>query len=397
MSMKRKLLKLTFALFATMVCSSVNATTTSGTWGDNITWTLDNGVLTLSGTGAMYDTESWEREDYPWEVYDNEITSVVIEEGISSIATCAFESYFSLTSVSLPSSVTTIGWQAFYDCTYLASVNIPEGVTTLKGGSFSLTGLTTITIPSSVTNIGDDTAGAAFSGTNFTDIYCFASTTVVWGNASGEFPDGASFHVADNQSTWEGIINNVTVKADLTAIGSTNVGHNYWATYYNATNNYLADANTTVYKASLTGTTITLTAIPDKIINAGQAVILKSTSTPGLVPSASASATSYTDNELHGSDGTDVSDGTFYALAYQNSVLGFYKVNSGITIPAGKAYLKSADGARGFYGIDDDGTTAIKNMKVGKEDNIYYDLQGRRVLYPKKGLYILNGRKVIIK
>ncbi|MBQ8456362.1 MAG: hypothetical protein IJ540_01990 [Prevotella sp.] len=44
-----------------------------------------------------------------------------------------------------------------------------------------------------------------------------------------------------------------------------------------------------------------------------------------------------------------------------------------------------------------DGTTGIKNLKVGVENNVYYDLQGRRVLYPKKGIYILNGKKVIIK
>ena len=44
-----------------------------------------------------------------------------------------------------------------------------------------------------------------------------------------------------------------------------------------------------------------------------------------------------------------------------------------------------------------DGTTGIKNLKVGVQDNVYYDLQGRRVLYPKKGIYIQNGKKVIIK
>lgn len=48
-------------------------------------------------------------------------------------------------------------------------------------------------------------------------------------------------------------------------------------------------------------------------------------------------------------------------------------------------------------GFDDEEVTAIKNIKVGADDNIYYDLQGRRILYPKKGLYIVNGKKVIIK
>lgn len=45
-----------------------------------------------------------------------------------------------------------------------------------------------------------------------------------------------------------------------------------------------------------------------------------------------------------------------------------------------------------------DGTTGISNVQSSKfNDQSYYDLQGRRVLYPKKGLYILNGKKVIIK
>lgn len=49
-------------------------------------------------------------------------------------------------------------------------------------------------------------------------------------------------------------------------------------------------------------------------------------------------------------------------------------------------------------GTDEDNViTGISNIKVGTDDNTYYDLQGRRVLYPKKGLYILNGKKVIIK
>lgn len=47
--------------------------------------------------------------------------------------------------------------------------------------------------------------------------------------------------------------------------------------------------------------------------------------------------------------------------------------------------------------VTDDEVTAIKNIKVGTENNVYYDLSGRRVLYPKKGIYIVNGKKVILK
>ncbi len=79
----------------------------------------------------------------------------------------------------------------------------------------------------------------------------------------------------------------------------------------------------------------------------------------------------------------------------------FYHVSPAGPVAAGKAYLHLTDApatARGYLDIVfGDDATAIKNIKVGKEDNIYYDLQGRRVLYPTKGLYIVNGKKVILK
>ncbi len=70
-----------------------------------------------------------------------------------------------------------------------------------------------------------------------------------------------------------------------------------------------------------------------------------------------------------------------------------------VTVNIFRAYMKASGGASSnTLAIDwGDGTTSIKNMKVGSDDNIYYDLQGRRVLYPQKGVYILNGKKVVIK
>ncbi len=89
---------------------------------------------------------------------------------------------------------------------------------------------------------------------------------------------------------------------------------------------------------------------------------------------------------------------TYYVLTYEDGDAQFKKLTSAVAVPAGKAYLDFAEAIEArSLDIDGDGTTAIKNMKVGTEDNIYYDLQGRRVLYPKKGLYIVNGKKVIIK
>lgn len=70
------------------------------------------------------------------------------------------------------------------------------------------------------------------------------------------------------------------------------------------------------------------------------------------------------------------------------------------TLGANKAYLSISGGPKpaGARGLSiDDEVTAIKNIKVGTEDNVYYDLNGRRVLYPTKGLYIVNGKKIVVK
>ena len=76
-------------------------------------------------------------------------------------------------------------------------------------------------------------------------------------------------------------------------------------------------------------------------------------------------------------------------------------IDKSVTVKTFRAYMTADAGAGSFSNTLDidwgDGTTSIKNMKVGTDNNIYYDLQGRRVLYPQKGVYILNGKKIVIK
>ena len=89
-------------------------------------------------------------------------------------------------------------------------------------------------------------------------------------------------------------------------------------------------------------------------------------------------------------------DGTTnYILNIVNDKLGFYKANNK-KVAAGKAYLKAGvDESRSFIGVDD--MTGIESIAATVSDGQYYDLQGRRVAQPQKGLYIVNGKKVIIK
>ena len=114
-----------------------------------------------------------------------------------------------------------------------------------------------------------------------------------------------------------------------------------------------------------------------------------------------ASATSVGTNKLRVSDGTAMNTDQYdvYALAKKEKGVGFYKLGDDVTVPAGKCYIsvsKATPSTREFLSIGDD-ATGIKAVEGVTERGVVYDLQGRRVAQPTRGLYIENGKKVIIK
>ncbi len=139
---------------------------TSGTCGDDLTWTFDEstGELVISGTGDMYDFGYGES---PWYDYRSSIKTVIISDGVTSIGDYAFDNCYNLTSIIIPDGVTSIGDHAFDNCYNLTSITIPEGVTSIGYGAFSsCDNLTSITIPDSVKSIGSyafDSCGSLVS------------------------------------------------------------------------------------------------------------------------------------------------------------------------------------------------------------------------------------------
>ena len=125
---------------------------TSGTWG-NLSWTLDgNGLLTISGVGAMADLD-YKAPD-AWLAHKDAIVSVEIKSGVTGIGSGAFYSCGALKSVTIPKGVTSIGSSAFGRCAALENVTIPEGVTSIGHDAFyECRGLKSIRIPGSVTEI----------------------------------------------------------------------------------------------------------------------------------------------------------------------------------------------------------------------------------------------------
>ena len=88
-----------------------------------------------------------------------------------------------------------------------------------------------------------------------------------------------------------------------------------------------------------------------------------------------------------------------YVLAYKDENRGFFPAEADLVIPAGKAYLRiGGSGARSFLPLNNEttgiGALLMNNEKVKKE---IFSLSGQRVSQPKKGLYIIGGRKVVVK
>lgn len=157
------------------------------------TVTLNNGTLTVSGNGAMDD---YPNIDQPWYGNKGDITSVVVESG-----------------------VTSVGMYAFYSCSTMTSVTLPEGLTAIGPYAFSnCSSLTSVTIPSTVTSIADY---AFMFSSAISDVNLYANPdNLTWGDTSMDFKSGKATqcHVlAEHLSTYQNNFSsfNVTFVGDL--------------------------------------------------------------------------------------------------------------------------------------------------------------------------------------
>ena len=135
--MKKRILCMTLAVF--MMLSVISNFTFAavifggncGKDGNNVTWSYDNKncELILNGTGAMANYAYSDSTYAPWRKYKDNIKSVSISNGITSIGEYAFFEFSSMTSISIPDSVTYIGKDAFKLCTALTSFTAPKNIT----------------------------------------------------------------------------------------------------------------------------------------------------------------------------------------------------------------------------------------------------------------------------
>jgi len=135
-------------------------------------------------------------------------------------------------------------------------------------------------------------------------------------------------------------------------------------------------------------------------VPAGTPLMLIGTANTEYTVPVTATATAPATNMFFAGDGTTVFDGsTFDYILYSDGL--FYQIGSG-TVATTKAYLHcntdpTTSGSRALAISFGNETTGISNVNANVKENSYYDLQGRSVAQPQKGLYIVNGKKVIIK
>ena len=209
-------------------------------------------------------------------------------------------------------------------------------------------------------------------------------------------PTASANHIVFQIGKYVGTVSLKKIEV-LEGVRSVKVGADGYATFSADKAINVEGSGVTAYAAKVSGPNLVLTPVTEIPANTG--VIIEAAEGSYDVPVIE-SAAAIADNDLKVSNGSIIGNSsTIYALANRSHGVGFYRVKTGVTIPAGKVYLDtSTPGAPDFLGFDGGETTSISELNVkGQTDGEFYNLAGQRVAQPTKGLYIVNGKKVVIK
>ena len=237
-------------------------------------------------------------------------------------------------------------------------------------------------------NFGDQSFSYTATTVNLTESTSAESYTI-------SSPTDLTFSVADNGHLDYLIIEQTGVTKTITSAG--------WATYCSP---YALDFSSSIdnlTKAYLvtgaTGNTLNLAEITGTVPeNTG---ILLEGEGPVTIPVVASSSTDVSANKLVGktAEYNLAAEGGYVLMGSPR--VGFYKNNNAFTVGANTAYLPSnfaGGSARSFFSFDDD-ATGVQNLTpaLSEGEGVVYNLRGQRVAQPTKGLYIVNGKKVVIK
>src|SRR5574344_106148 len=383
------------------------------------------------------------------------LKSITIPDGCLSIVGGAFYGCTNLTSVTMPNSITSIkggaprsGGGAFQGCTVLTSITFPYTLTTLEINSFKdCTGLTNIDIPSSITTIRylvfDGCTNIKKAILRITSAPKGGPQSTTFGTTSNVYllddkyepflaaaqptnPEGPTvFYYLSNNNRLYKYFNTPQVETKWGMQTSTSEAKGLMksgsTTYYYRTacrnSAFIVPEGVTAYKASISSDKkhIVLTeetstdADGNKVVPANRGVVIRTTSPTTLYDfletKATVTSSDNTDNVLVGltATPTTLTANNYLTLGYETTSrkLGFWIHTIANNIASGSAYIPLTSfpaGAKGLsFDYSDNTPDGISSATTdnAQDSKYYYDLQGRIVKNPTKGIYIHNGKKVI--
>lgn len=154
--MKKRLLSILLVLLTALTLLPLGALADDNNkCGENLTWKFADGILTISGTGEMYDYSS--ADPAPWSAKNSDICEITVGDGVTSIGDNAFHSCKELSMVTFMGGLTRIGSGAFAGCEALRDFDFPYSLETIGANAFSnCNNLIDVTIPDSVQSIGSE-------------------------------------------------------------------------------------------------------------------------------------------------------------------------------------------------------------------------------------------------
>lgn len=204
---------------------------------------------------------------------------------------------------------------------------------------------------------------------------------------------------AGNAGSSPKVLDYIIIKQEAVTVSVSNAGYATYATNYNV--EVPSDVEVMTVTVNDDKTSITLHKVAaGTVIPANTGILVKATAGNHDFVVTSDKGGTLAHNDLKAATADKTSDGTtYFALTKIGDKVGFALVEYGVVIPTGKAYLevtKSTGTPAKFFGLDGE-ATGINSVKTAKADGAYYTLEGVKTTKPVKGLYIHNGKKIVVK
>lgn len=205
---------------------------------------------------------------------------------------------------------------------------------------------------------------------------------------------------AGNAGRSPKVLDYIIIKQEAETVSVTEAGYATYATNYNVEVPEGNDVEVMTVKVNDDNTSISLYKVEaGTVIPANTGILVKAAKGDYNFAVTSKEGKPLEKNNLVAATTDKPSDGVkYFALTtLSNGKVGFAKVAKDVVIPAGKAYLMIENGTPAkFFGLDGE-ATGINSVKTAKADGAYYTLEGAKTTKPVKGLYIHNGKKIVVK